>query len=186
MVTLVIAGAGLAAQALRLKRSWPSTLTFALTFALALLPLLLILRRSEAKVVEVTAQPPLPFESAITTVPVLHWLSENTTANDLIIGDDVVDVTGVLARPAAVSFSPYPYTGTFRYEYLQAVLERQCPRYERLYLVLHDISKPREVEEMYGAFIYDLATADLVKYPEVSRQITLAKGAVYELYCPDR
>lgn len=174
---MVALGAGIVARTIRLGPA--AALVFAILVALF---------GFDRAAVQAAADSREPYRSemvAVDEMPPLRWVAENTTARDLIIGDDTVDVVAYLDRPGAVSFSPYPYTTHFTHADLTAVLERHCPNFERAFLVLHGsqaggIAWAAE----FGPFIHSLVEGDISGVPEVVSQTPLEQGMVFALLCP--
>lgn len=174
---MVALGAGIVARTIRLGP------VLALGFAI-----LIALFGFDRAAVQAAADSREPYRSemvALDEMPSLRWVAENTTARDLIIGDDTVDVVAYLDRPGAVSFSPYPYTTHFTHEDLTAVLERHCPNFERAFLVLHGSRSPGTAwAAEFGPFIHSLVKGEVGAVPEIVSQIPLEQGMVFELECP--
>lgn len=99
----------------------------------------------------------------------LTWIAQHTTDDDLIIGEDTVDIPFYLGRQAAVSFSPYPYTIHLTYKNLMDYANHNCQRYQHIYLVLRRHSEWQYRQQVYhfGAFIADIKEGRIADYPGV-------------------
>ncbi len=97
----------------------------------------------------------------------LHWITESTNGDDLIIGDDTVDVPFYLGRNA-VSFSPYPYTIHLGYDRLVDFVSCHRHAYRNFYLVLLDhLWQKGPLEDDYGVFIADIIGGRLDSYQNI-------------------
>jgi hypothetical protein len=116
----------------------------------------------------------------------IKWIETRTTPNDLIIGDNTVDIPFLLQRPAAVSFSPYPYTIHLTYKKLSAYAARHCADYDGFYIVLRKKSgTERGLKRQYGTFVRDLLLGNPERYPDVIKIKDLPETFIYQLTtCP--
>lgn len=170
-VTLVILWAALVVEATALK---PRHLVW-----VALVLALLAVRR-EGLYWQQT--PPYDTERVIAASERLTWVATQTTARDLIVGDDTMDVPFYFGDRHAVSFSPYPYTEHPDYEWLLAVAARHGGDYERVFLVLRRRYGPETAwRAAYGPFIADLVAGRAAAYPAVAPLRTLADGYVFQV-----
>ncbi len=174
---LVAIGAGIVARTLRLGPV--AAMVFAILVAL------LGFDRAAVQAADEARQPYRPVTAAVDETHSLRWVAQNTTARDLIIGDDTVDVVAYLDRPGAISFSPYPYTDYFTHPDLTAVLDRHCPNFDRAFLVLRGSREEgTDWAAEFGPFIHELVAGDLHNVPEIATRTPLEQGMVFELYCP--
>jgi hypothetical protein len=99
----------------------------------------------------------------------LDWIAKNTTTNDLIIGDDTMDIPFYFYGRDAASFSPYPYTIHLTYENLMEFADNNWHRYQNIYLVLRVYSAWQYDQRFYhfGRFIADIMQRDFVDYPGI-------------------
>ncbi|WP_309711884.1 hypothetical protein [Armatimonas sp.] len=104
----------------------------------ALLGLLLFLGK-ELRIAQWEALPP-PEKSA----PRLRWLAEKTSADDWLIGDELVDATLFLQRKRVFSFSAYPYTPHVTAERLRQIAQKAQESRSRAFLVLRLTQEPTE------------------------------------------
>jgi 4-amino-4-deoxy-L-arabinose transferase-like glycosyltransferase len=114
------------------------------------------------------------------------WIETKTTARDLIIGDNTVDIPFYLHRPAAISFSPYPYTVYLTYKKLSAFVARHCADYDRFYIVLRKKGgTERGLKRQYGSFVRDLLLGNAERYPDVIKIKDLPETLIYQITtCP--
>lgn len=124
-------------------------------------------------------------DRSIADQPALIWLEQNTSPDDLIIGDNPVDVVFYLDRTTALSFSAYPYSDYLEYRDLMAFLERHCVNYRNIYLFTHEL-KADEATWMdeFGPFITDLAYNRIEPYPNVILRMPVEDALIYQLRCP--
>jgi hypothetical protein len=117
----------------------------------------------------------------------LSWIARQTTDRDLIIGDDTMDVPFYLGRDAAVSFSPYPHTVFFTYPVLSQFADRNCARYQHLYLILRSYSEwtYKDQLHLFGRFISDLKFGNAGSYPRVKPVTVLSDAFVFQVTCPE-
>ncbi len=128
--------------------------------------------------------PPQSEADAIARSERLTWVAQHTTARDLIIGDDTMDIPFYFGYEAAISFSPYPYTDYPDYETWMAYLKPRCAQYEHVYLVLRRRCENEECWwRTYGPFIADLVRGNLSAYPAIVRPRALVDGYVFEIVC---
>ncbi len=112
----------------------------------------------------------------------LSWVRDHTTARDLVVGDDVMDLPFYFNYGAAISFSPYPYTDHPDYDTLMAYLEPRCTQYENIFLLLRRRCDNEACWRwMYGPFIADLVTRHTDAYAGVILHRYLGDGYVFRL-----
>ncbi len=169
-VAMALLLAGLVSRAFRAPRG--------LTLALALAAAAAFLAREALRI----QSPTVTDAARAAASPRVVWVAENTTAADLVIGDDTMDIPFYLDRPLVVSFSPFPYTDRPTYEHLTAFARG---RYERAFLVLRN--RYRCVADWrwaYGDFIADVVAGRTAAYPGVTELARLRDGYVFELVLP--
>lgn len=113
--------------------------------------------------------------------PTLSWLQTHTGTNDLIIGNNTMDIPFYLSRPAAVSFSPYPYTDHADWVALREFCRLNRGQYRAFYVVLRGRAEDAAWRLFYGNLFADLAAGKSDAYPGVKRAAQLADGVVYRL-----
>jgi 4-amino-4-deoxy-L-arabinose transferase-like glycosyltransferase len=174
---LVILFAALGAQVIK-----PAIRTLAPLYGLvAILGLVL----SAGEIGLALTQPVYNFEQIIAGSERLSWISRHTTENDLIIGDDTVDVPFYLGREAAVSFSPYPHTLPLTYPTLVQYADHNCARYQHMYLVLRSYSDwtYNDQVHLFGRFIADLKFGRGGNYPRLNPLTELGDAFVFQVTC---
>ena len=170
-VTLVLLLAGLTARAFRVRPG------------LALGIALVVAAGCLARQVRFASGPTVTDAARIEASPRLLWVERNTTAADLIIGDDTMDIPFYLDRPLVVSFSPYPYTDHPTYEHLAAFARGRG--YQKAFLVLRDrYFSDGDWRWHYGDFIADLVAGRTDAYPGVRELARLQDGYVFEMAVP--
>jgi hypothetical protein len=98
----------------------------------------------------------------------LNWIAQNTSNNDLIIGDDTIDIPFYLNRPFTMSFSTYPYTNYPTYEKIIYFCLNNQDKFNNFYLVIRDYSLSRNGWlQSYGLFFADIVYGQLKKYPDI-------------------
>jgi hypothetical protein len=113
----------------------------------------------------------------------LNWIESQTTAKDLIIGDDTVDIPFYLKRPEVVSFSPFPsYSEHFSHERMREIIRKYGRSYSRMLLVLRKNNLPDARQKyFYGEFVFDLRNGKLDPYPGIVLVQNLKDCLVYEV-----
>ena len=152
----------------------------------AALPLSLIVCLQELQISMLT--PPLKAEAESRLSERVKWIETRTTSNDLIIGDNTVDIPFYLQRPAAVSFSPYPYTVHLTYKKLTAFIAEHCSDYDRFFLVLgKKQGTERGLKRQYGTFVKDLLLGNPERNPDVIKIEDLPETLIYQVTtCQER
>jgi Dolichyl-phosphate-mannose-protein mannosyltransferase len=115
----------------------------------------------------------------------LTWIQKSTTGTDMIIGEDTVDVAFYFHRPAAVSYSPFPYTETLPYDKLIALCHRFRPEYSRVLLIVRthgDLDTPRGRRRL-GPFIHDATAGQLQNYPQIVPLASFPDGRAFQVGC---
>jgi hypothetical protein len=118
----------------------------------------------------------------------LTWVQKNTTHDDLIIGQDSVDIPFYFARTVAVSYSPFPFTEVLPYDKTLQLCRRFKPLYARVLLVipLHPTHKERPKgnrESRLGPFIDAVNFGHIEAYPAISPLAVLKDGRVFQVTC---
>ena len=172
-ITLVILWSAAAVRASRLS------IFHARSFALILL-LLAAWQQAQAAI----RTPPLDFARAIRDSERLTWIKNHTTGEDLIIGQDVIDVPFYFNRTDTLSFSNVTESEPASYEKIMAYSRRYCRDYENVYLIL----KTLPIDEhgcrvLFGDFVCDLTSGRIDEYPGISLRKILADGLVFQIDC---
>lgn len=129
---------------------------------------------------------PISFEKPIRQSERLTWIASNTSDNDLIIGDDVIDIPFFIHRPFTLSFSPFPYTAHPEYEKIMAYARKHCREYGSVFLVLHrNTATEEQWRYAFGDFIADLVAGDVDRYPGIYPLTVLDNGLVFRVNCRD-
>jgi len=118
----------------------------------------------------------------------LTWVQKNTTADDLIIGQDSVDIPFYLGRTVAVSYSPFPFTEVLPYDKALHLCRRFKPLYARVLLVIPLHPTPKERPETnwtlrLGPFIEAANFGRFDDYPAISPLAVLKDGRVFQVTC---
>jgi hypothetical protein len=138
-----------------------------------------------ARATDVT--PVYSIERDIASSARLSWIAENTTQQDLIIGNDTVDVPFYFDRAEAISFSPYPYTDWPVYRELDTYVQEHCGRYEHVYLILGGGPMGAEGwESRYGPFVADIVSGQTRDYPNIVFLTQLDDGYIFEFRCESK
>lgn len=133
-----------------------------------------------AREVQLAQRPAVTDAARAAASPRLVWVAENTTAADLVIGDDTMDIPFYLDRPLVVSFSPYPYTDRPTYEHLAAFARERG--YEHAFLVLRNrYRSDSDWRWAYGDFIADVVAGRTGAFPGVTELARLRDGYVFEM-----
>ena len=163
-------------------------LAFSIRPKIAIFPILLLtflgVTQAWAEASKPTVSQQEFIERSIADHPILEWINQNTSEEDLIIGDDPVDVVYYLNRDSAVSFSPWPYADHLSYETLTTFLQKHCGEYRNIYLYVRSLkSSEAHWQEEFGPFITDLAMDRTTAYPNVIMRIPHEKVLLYQLSC---
>lgn len=173
-VTLLVLFAGLLAEVVR---AGPQ----ALRKVLLIVTLLAIGRETQTAL----GEPAPRTEERLARSQRLTWVASHTTARDLVVGDDTLDIPFLFGPRDAITFATYPYTERVEYAKLQAYLDRHCARYEHIYLVLRRrFESEDDWRRGYGQVIADLALGRAQAWPGARPLATLDDGTVFELPCP--
>jgi len=113
----------------------------------------------------------------------LTWVRDRTSAADLIIGEDTVDIPFYLHRPAAISYSPYPYTEALTYEKTLALCRRYRGTYSRILLLVRAHDGGPTWLRREGAFVADAAAGELSQYPALAPLALLRDGRALQVTC---
>lgn len=114
----------------------------------------------------------------------LTWLAERTSNDDLIIGDDVVDVPFFLHRPFTLSFSPYPYTNFPAYDKIMTYSRIHCREYRNIFLVLRrNATSEEDWRYAFGDFFADLMAGKVEKYPGLVPLEPLNDALIFQVSC---
>lgn len=114
----------------------------------------------------------------------LRWVAQNTTDQDLIIGNYTIDIPFHLCRRAVISISNYPYTDFAEYEAIVEFVDAHCHEFERIYWVLPtDWSSEEEWERYFGPFVTDLVYQRWGRYPRIDFRERVAGALIFEMSC---
>jgi hypothetical protein len=115
--------------------------------------------------------------------PRLVVVRDRTLPDDLIIGNDPVDVAFYLKRTNLLSFSPHPYTDSPSYTPLMKFLDANGDRYTRAFIVIRDFSRGDEarIRETFGPFIADLLAGRADRYPRIHSVGILGDTHVFKI-----
>ena len=141
----------------------------------ALLGLLLFLGK-ELRLAQWEALPP-PEKSA----PRLRWLAENTSADDWLIGDELVDATLFLQRKRVFSFSAYPYTPHVTAERLHQIAQKAQESRSRAFLVLRLTQEPTEQLLWHFGPVIGPLKQSTTPPPGLTLRESLPDSMIYEL-----
>ena len=134
--------------------------------------------------VQVLKQPIVSAESHIQNSQTLSWIRTNTTEDDLVIGNDFVDIPFYLGRHAAVSYSSFPYTNRMTYDQLMRFYKAHKNQFQRVYLI---VDKPNPKKSLashlyqFGPFIVDLSNRQIQQYTGIKLVQELANKTVYQV-----
>jgi len=148
------------------------------------LSVLLIGSRVGEEISKTQRTPPYSQERAIASSARLSWIREHTTPDDLIIGDDTVDLPFYLDRDRAVSFSPYPISDYMTYTNVMKLAEKHGRGGSGVYLVLHDWGPQDTWRRLFGDFVTDLVLNRLEAYPGITLRERVADGYVFQIRGP--
>jgi hypothetical protein len=157
--------------------AWRPTRAAAMALAVAVL----VLRIGAEVVLLVTGATFRPADPVAASAR-LGWVAAETTARDLVIGDDTMDIPFWLGRPAAVSFSPWPQTSHPELATLRALCRRQSAGHDRFFIVVREHGADEVAwRQAYGPFIADLVHDRLGVDDGITRVARLADAHVFEL-----
>ena len=126
----------------------------------------------------------LDLEGAVARSQRLTWLATYTTDQDLIIGNDTVDIPFLLNRPFTVTFSIRSYNSPATYEKVVGYARRHCHEYQNIYLVLRSYPETEELwRSLFGDFFADLRFGHLEKYPDIIFVQSLEDGFIFQIVC---
>ena len=172
-IALVMLWSALAIKATRLPMVWVrSAVTVLLVLAIS----------REALISKRT--PPLDLQDSVRRSERLTWLANYTSNDDLIIGDNTIDIPFFLNRKATVSFSSFPYTDRATYEGVVGYARKHCREYRNIYLVLRTYpATEQEWRIWYGDFFADLVFGHIEKYPDIIVGRPLSDGYIFQIVC---
>jgi hypothetical protein len=126
----------------------------------------------------------LDFQSPILHSERLAWLANHTSQEDLIIGDDTVDIPFFLTSRVTVSFSPYPTTQYATYDLIMSYAHLHCNSYRNIYIVLSSqVLSEKEWRSSYGEFFADLVFGYVERYPDILLIGQLQDASVFIVRC---
>jgi 4-amino-4-deoxy-L-arabinose transferase-like glycosyltransferase len=172
-VILLICWTGLAVKALKMPHPFIMT-------SVLLLVLLSIWREAQAAI----GTTRLDFQRPILYSQRLAWIATHTSKDDLIIGEDTVDIPFFLQNRPTVSFSPYPITQYATYDLIMSYSLRHCAAYRNIYVVLRSRGmSEKEWRSSYGDFFADLVFGHVEKYPAILLLTQLQDASVFIIRC---
>lgn len=129
-------------------------------------------------------KPVVSFQSRITANPGLHWVQVHTAPDDLVMAPFGLDITFYLHRPAAISYSAFPYTERLTWSQVQDFRAHMPTGYRRLLIVVtqadEKLSRSSRVYR-WGTFVADLQDRLLKPYPQLKELVQEPWGQVYEI-----
>jgi Dolichyl-phosphate-mannose-protein mannosyltransferase len=172
-ITLVIIWSALLVTALKSIAEWIKPLVLVLI-------LLLIFRETRA----LLTTPLLDPEEVVQSSARLTWIARNTSSQDLVIGDDTMDIPFFLNGRLSISFSPYPNTDHAAYDGILAYCRRHCDEYRDIYLILSShFTDEQSWRTEYGDFFADLVFGHTENYPELVIVGQLSDATVFRILC---
>ena len=172
-VVMIVLWSAVAVQALRIPGRWIRWFVFSL-LAVGIWREALVTGRTR----------PFDLQDTVRSSEQLTWIANYTTNQDLIIGDDTIDIPFYLQRDATVSFSPYPHTDYPTHEKVVAYSRKHCGEYRKIYLILHRSDQPEpEYRRRYGEFFADVMYGRGAKYPELTAVGHMRNGLIHEIRC---
>jgi hypothetical protein len=130
------------------------------------------------------ARPPVSREMPST--PRLQWVASNTTERDLIIGDYTMDLPVFSQRRNAITFEHYPYTKKPTYEGINAYVQRHCPEYDHVYLIVRKWYPTHSANwaAAFGPMIADIVDDGSDRYPGYHPIAKLDDSYVWRIEAP--
>jgi hypothetical protein len=120
--------------------------------------------------------------------PRLDWISNNVTPDDLLIGEDAMDLPFYLGWTEAVSFSPTGLNEHFlSRERIASFAAARRPPPRQIYLVLRrpfDFADRDTLRLMYGDFIADLIKERSADHPGVDPVAVLKDARIFRIRLP--
>ena len=114
---------------------------------------------------------PVNLAKRIEFSPRLVVVRDRLEPDDLVIGNDPLDVAFYLRRTNIISFSPYPYSDYPSYSPLIKFLDAHAEKYRRAFIVSRDFSRGDDdlLRADFGPFILDLLRGREANYPRLHR-----------------
>jgi hypothetical protein len=112
----------------------------------------------------------------------LQWIADRTSAADLIVGDDTVDIPFVHPDRVVVSFSPYPYSERLEFDRAAGWICARAAGFRNVYVIV----RRHVAEPAYGRFAADVASAQVERYRGLTTIATLEDAVVARLSCGSR
>ncbi len=149
----------------------------------ALLIITVILAALVREIRDIVSRPIVNEDSRINSSERLQWIAQHVSADDLVIGDDTVDVPFYLGRPGVISFSPYPFTNRPDYHKIVAYCQAHSDKYKRFILILRKRFYTEEAwQYYYGSFISGIINGHVDNYSHIRFLCQLEDGYVFELF----
>lgn len=123
-------------------------------------------------------------EYLIASSPRLAWIKENVGPDDVIIGNDTMDIPFFMRGMNVVSFSPHPKTEYAKYDKLLEWMNGPAKFAKRFYLVLRRQPGGDSAYELYGDFIGDLMNGKAGSYPAVTKKADAGNSIIFEVVRP--
>ena len=114
---------------------------------------------------------PVDLAKNIEYSPRLVIVRDRLAPDDVVIGNDPLDVAFYLRRTNIISFSPYPYSDYPSYSPLIKFLDAHAEKYRRAFIVSRDFSRGDDdlLRADFGPFILDLLRGREANYPRLHR-----------------
>lgn len=115
----------------------------------------------------------------------LQWICENTSKDDLIIGDATMDIPLYCGFRQSLCFMPWEHDEWhLQYAVLQRFLAVNGSRYHRIFLIIRAGLRPEPFFEerwraRFGDFITDLVYGRLSDYPEIAPLASLDDAFIF-------
>jgi len=124
-----------------------------------------------------------PRQNAAARPARLQWIETHTSANDLIVGDDSVDIPFLYPGHEVVSFSFHPYSERLDYGRFTEWVCARAIRFDNIYFVFRHRTAS---EEDYGRFVSDVARGRIDAYPGLTPVAELDDATIARLSCAPR
>lgn len=122
----------------------------------------------------------------------LRWIGENTTPNDLIIGDATMDIPIYCGFRHTLCFMAWEFPERYlTYETVTRFAALHPKRFEHIYLVVRkglpiDSANEKEWRRLLGPFITDLVFGRAAPYPGITPLPPLRDTCLFEVSLADR
>lgn len=128
----------------------------------------LFLAAARETMVLATTQP-VEVASRIMRSPRLQFVKQHVGPDDLVIGNDPLDVVFYLRHVNVISFSPHPYTQYADHDALVQFLAANRSRYRNAFIVFRDFNggDPARIHAQFGPFIGNLVASGSRKFDDI-------------------